>query len=72
MSIEQKREFWRARIGQSVQASNYRGANAAGTIVDVRGGIWGCGGDAVALILDVKEDWGMDYWPAGRCTPSAV
>lgn len=60
-----------ARIGGIVQASNQRGAQAVGTLLGVTDGVWGYGGDAVALELDAKDDRGLRHWPAGMCTTEA-
>lgn len=71
MTSELKRNYWKARIGSTVQASNPRGARAVGTLIAVVDGVWGYGGDAVALELDASDDRGLRHWPAGMCTVEA-
>lgn len=66
--MQQKQEFWGMQIGKTVAARNYRGATAHGRLLGVRNGLWGYGGDSVALVLDVIDDWGQSHWPAGLCT----
>ena len=68
MTSEQKRNYWTARIGSIVRASNQRGAPAVGTLLGVTDGVWGYGGDAVALELDAQDDRGLRHWRAGMCT----
>ncbi len=69
--ITEKKELWMARVGQMVDATNYRGKSATGRLLEVGAGLWGYGGDAVALKLDVKDDDGSDFWPADKCRIAA-
>jgi hypothetical protein len=61
MTSEQQRNYWTARISSIVHAASQRGARAVGTLIAVTGGVWGYGGDAVALELDVKDDRGLRH-----------
>lgn len=65
--MQQKQEFWSAQLGKTVIAKNYRGFTATGQLLEIRDGLWGYGGDSVALVLDVNDDWGQPHWPAGLC-----
>lgn len=67
MSVTEKKALWNDRVGKLVVATNYRGITATGTLLAVGDGVWGYGGDAVALKLDVQDDWGSEHWPADRC-----
>lgn len=69
--IAEKTDVWRARVGQMVDATSYRGCTATGRLMEVLAGVWGYGGDAVALKLDVKDDRGSDCWPADKCRIAA-
>jgi hypothetical protein len=40
MTSEQKRNYWTARIGSIVRASNHRGAQAVGTLLNVTDGVY--------------------------------
>lgn len=62
-----KRAYWEAQIGNPIHAQNYRGEVGQGILVSVRGGVWGYGGDSVALQLSVADPDGQDTWPAGKC-----
>lgn len=67
MTPDQKRSYWEAHIGRRVSAKNYRDVTAEGTLLSVCSGVWGYGGDSVALVLDVKDDRGLCHWPASLC-----
>lgn len=64
---EAKQAFWLARIGELVSAQSFRGYAAAGKLLSVCDGVWGCGDESVALELDIKDDYGLKHWPASRC-----
>lgn len=65
---EQKRAYWSAMIGKRIAARNHRDFEAVGTLLSVCAGVWGYGGDSVALVLDVKDDRGLREWPAALCS----
>lgn len=67
MTSDQKREYWSVRIGMVVDAANYRGERVTGTLLAVDNGVWGYGGDSVALRLNVRDGRGLNHWPAGAC-----
>ena len=67
MSPDQKRNYWPTQIGRQVSAKNYRGVTASGMLLAVVPGVWGYGGDSVALELDVSDDRGLCHWPAALC-----
>lgn len=67
-----KKSFWRARIGELVTGQSYQGEIATGQLLDVVAGVWGYGGDAVALVLDVKNNLGSQHWPADKCKPQTA
>lgn len=55
-----KKDLWLSRVGASVAAVNYRGAASSGQLLDVVDGVRGLGGDAVALVLHVRDDRSSD------------
>lgn len=69
--IADRKSLWVANIGQVVKAENYRGVVKTGRLLNVVSGVWGYSGDSIALVLDVKDDLGLEFWPAGRCKLAA-
>jgi hypothetical protein len=64
-SIGEKRTYWEAQVGRIVIVRNYRGDTAEGLLLKVCDGVWGYGGDAVALQLTECNSHGLAFWPAG-------
>ena len=65
--VSEKREHWDKQVGKTVSAQNHRGETATGCLLGVVSGVWGYGGDSVALVLDVKDTRCSEFWPAGLC-----
>ena len=64
----EKRAYWDQQIGKKVAAQNYRGETVSACLLRVVSGVWGYGGDSVALVLDAKDSHGLEFWPAGLCS----
>ena len=65
--MSEKMDYWKAQIGKTINAKGYRDNTATGTLLGVGYGLWGYGGDSVALELDVADHDGTYTWPAGLC-----
>lgn len=64
-SISEKKAYWEAQVGRIVKVRNNLGDNAEGLLLKVSYGVWGYGGDAVALHLSECDSRGRPCWPAG-------
>lgn len=64
-SIGEKKAYWEAQVGRIVKVRNNLGDNTEGILLEVCYGVWGYGGDAVALQLTECDSRGLAYWPSG-------
>lgn len=62
----EKKRYWQGQIGKLVSARSYRDYAASGILLEVRDGLWGYGGDSVALRLDQVDDQGLPFFPADK------